>query len=146
MGIIAMIVSSARGDTPWLPVNLIAATLVRGLQAASLETLNQFQLPWFLLGAALHVAVSTVIGLLFVTILPTLPGPAWPWSLALGILLWLGALYAILPLANPVMFRLVDKPSFVVANIVYALVLGYTVTRFHKITNPPAHPLDIDVG
>jgi hypothetical protein len=55
------------------------------------------------------------------------------WAFAVGPILWAGAIFAGLPLLNPVMAKNIDLLSFAIANIIYSLVLGLWVIRTPKI-------------
>lgn len=117
----------------WYPINLVAATLIRSWQQASPEQVAQFSVGGIVLGLAIHILMSVGLGLLFAVLLPTLPGQPVYWAFLVGPVLWAGAVYAGLPLLNPVMARYIDLPSFAVANIAYSLVLGIRVARTPKI-------------
>lgn len=121
------------GHGIWYPVNLIAATLVRSWQQSSPAQMAEFSLLGLLLGLAIHLVMSAGLGLLFAVLLPTLPGHPMYWAFLVGPILWIGAVYAGLPLLNPVMARFIDLPSFAVANILYSIVLGAWVARTPKI-------------
>ena len=117
----------------WLPVNLIGAAVVRDLQGASLETLSQFDFAALIAGLTLHAILSVGLGFVFALLLPTMPGPPIVWSLTVGPLLWAVASLITLPLINPVMEQYVDRPSFLVALLVYGVVLGWWFARTPKI-------------
>lgn len=117
----------------WLPVNLIAATIVRDLQGESLRMLAQFTLAGALVGSLIHFGLSIGLGFVFVTLLPTLPGPAYIWAVVIGPILWFTAQYLALPLVNPRMEAVVHIPSFAIAHVVYSLVLGWWISRTAKI-------------
>ena len=117
----------------WYPVNLIAATVIRSWQVASQVQLERFSWLGLGVGLAIHLVMSTGLGLLFAMLLPALPGRPLVWAFVVGPILWAGAVYAGLPLLNPIMARLVDGLSFAVANIVYSLILGLWITRTPKI-------------
>ncbi len=121
------------GKGIWYPVNLIAATLIRAWQQATPAELSQFHLEGLLVGLLIHLAMSVVLGLLFAIMLPGLFWTPLFWVFVVGPILWGGAIFAGLPLLNPVMARYVDLPSFAVANIVYSLVLGLRVIQTPKI-------------
>ncbi len=121
------------GNGVWYPVNLIAATILRDWQSASPVQLAEFSIAGLIVGLALHIVMSTILGLSFAVILPTLPGSPVFWAIVVGPILWVGAVFAGLPLLNPVMARLVDLPSFALANLSYGLILGITVARTPKI-------------
>ncbi len=120
------------GHGIWYPLNLIAATILRSWQHASAAQLAQFSFAGLVVGLSIHILMSIGLGLAFATLLPTLPGPPLVWAFVVGPILWVAAVYAGLPLLNPVMARLVDLPSFAIANIVYSLILGIWVARTPK--------------
>ncbi|HEX8682497.1 MAG TPA: hypothetical protein VF707_09310 [Ardenticatenaceae bacterium] len=120
------------GNSIWYPVNLIAATLLPSLQAALPETVAQFSLSGLLVGTALHLTISTVLGLVFVLLLPTLPGSMGLWALVIGPLLWAGAQFALLPVVNSQVEPLVYEPTFAVAHLAYSLTLGWWLARASK--------------
>ncbi len=120
-------------NSVWLPVNLIGATVVRGLQTASLAELSTFNLAALIAGLTLHMIMSVGLGFVFALLLPTLPGPVLIWSLTIGPALWVLASLLTLPLIDPVMNQYVDRPSFFAAHFVYGLVLGLWFTRAHKV-------------
>jgi hypothetical protein len=124
-------VISGRGI--WYPVNLIAATFLPAWQHASPALLAQFHLDGLLIGLATHLVMSVVLGFIFAVMMPALPRTPLFWAFVIGPLLWGGAVYAGLPLFNPVMAHYIDLPSFALANIVYSLVLGLWMARTPKI-------------
>lgn len=121
------------GKGVWYPVNLIAATVFRAWQQAGPEQLSEFNIMGLFLGFTLHMVVALTLGFIFAVVLPTLPGKPVYWAFIVGPILWVGAVAAGLPLLNPVMARLVDWPSFALANIVYSLILGLWVAHTPKI-------------
>ena len=130
---VAVVYGVLSGRGIWLPVNLIGAALIRDLQGASLETLSQFNAAALVAGLALHLAISTGLGLVFALLLPTLLGSPVIWSLPIGLLLWsLAGLMAHL-LLNPVMVEAVDVPSFLIAHLAYGLMLGGWIARTPKV-------------
>jgi len=100
---------------------------------APLETLTQLNAAALTGGLFLHAAISMGLGFVFALLLPTLPGSPVLWSLPIGTLLWSLAGLMALPLLNPVMVDAVDVPSFLVAHLVYGLVLGAWIARTPKI-------------
>jgi hypothetical protein len=133
MVIVALAYGLWSGQGPWLPVNLIGATLVRDLQTLPIEQLGQFNLAALIVGLILHGVLSVGLGFVFALLLPTMPGPPLIWSLTVGPLLWMIASVLALPILNPVMAERVEVSSFFVAHLVYGLVLGAYVTRQAKV-------------
>jgi hypothetical protein len=131
---VALVYGAMSGSGPWYPVNMIAATVIRAWQDASIAQLEQFNFGGLVFGLLIHLTVSAVLGLAFAIMLPTLPRSPIFWAFIVGPVLWATALYVALPLINPVMARYVDLLSFAVANIVFSLVLGLWVQRTPKIS------------
>ena len=133
MAVIGVIAGLVIGRGPWYPINLLAATAVRDFQTMSPEQLSQFNLSGFFVGAILHLTISIAIGLLFAILLPAFPGHPLLWSLIGGGVLWVFADVVLLLPLNPVMARLVDVPSFIIAHVAYTIVLGLWVNRYEKV-------------
>jgi hypothetical protein len=113
----------------WLPVNAVAATVLRGLQQRSLEELSRFDLTALVVGVALHGTISIGLGMVFALILPALPGRPLFWGPVIGPLLWVGAMVAVLPILNPVMAANVEWISFGLGNVLFGLILGWWMDR-----------------
>lgn len=113
----------------WLPVNAVAATVLRDLQAQTPAQLSAFNLTALVVGVGLHAAISIGLGMVFALILPTLPGRPLYWGPVIGPLLLVGATVAVLPLLNPVMAANVEWISFGIGNVLYGLVLGWWIDR-----------------
>ena len=129
-GIIAGIII---GRGPWYPVNLLAATVVRSFQTMTPDQLSEFNLVGLFVGTILHFVISIAIGFLFAILLSALPGHPLIWSLIGGGVLWILADTILLLPLNPIMARLVDVPSFIVAHVAYTIILGLWVSRYEKI-------------
>ncbi len=133
MGAAAMIYGGVWRGSPWLPINVVAATFMRDLQSASPEQLAAFNATALILGGLMHLVLSLGLGVLFVLLLPTLPGTPVFWAITIGPLLWVVATVITLPLINPLGQRTIDWPSFIVAHLAYGLVLGFYVVRTPKV-------------
>jgi hypothetical protein len=133
MVLVALAYGLLSGRGIWYPVNLIAATLLRSWQTVPLDQLMRFSFIGLVAGLFIHLLMCVVLGLIFATLLPTLPGSPIFWAFVVGPILWAGAIFAGLPLFNTVMAQHVDWLSFAIANIVYSLVLGLWVVRSSKI-------------
>ncbi len=129
------------GHGIWYPVNLVAATMLRGLQGAAPQELAAFNPLAFVVGLILHLIVASLVGLVFAILLPTLPGRPVLWAVIIGPLLWFSTTLIVLPQINPVMSQLLDWPSFGLANIVYGLVMGTWVMRTPMVEADHAHHL-----
>lgn len=130
---VALVYGLLSGRGIWYPVNLIAATFIPAWQQASVAQLMQFHLNGLITGLATHIFMSLLLGLIFAIIMPGLPKNPIFWAFVIGPILWGGAVYAGLPLLNPIMARYIDLPSFAIANIIYSLVLGLWVARTPRV-------------
>ncbi len=133
MALIAMIYGALWLGSPWLPINVVAATVLRDLQAASPAELAQFNANALIVGGILHALLSIGLGTLFALLLPTMPGSPIIWALTVGPLLWIIATVITLPLVNPLGARVIDWPSFIVAHLAYGLVMGLYVAHTPKV-------------
>ncbi len=136
---VALIYGLISGRGIWYPVNLIAATLILAWQQTTVAQLVQFYWNGLIVGMLIHLCMSVLLGLIFAIMMPALPRSPIFWAFVIGPVLWAGAVYAGLPLLNPIMAQYIDLPSFAIANIAYSLVLGIVVTRTQKVNlNSPA--------
>lgn len=138
MAIVAVVTGVFTGLGVWFPLNLVGATLVRSLQTAPSATLAEFNLAALIAGFVLHMVLSVGLGVVFVTLLPTLPGNPLVWSVIVGGMLWFIAQFAVLPIFNPLMASEVHIPSFFVAHLVYTLTLGVVVLRSEPTWKMPS--------
>ncbi|MBI3943272.1 MAG: hypothetical protein HY326_09690 [Chloroflexi bacterium] len=133
MVLVAILYGLVSGKGIWYPVNLIATVGLRELQRMPGETLGQFHPDGLIFGLVVHYGMSLVLGVLFVLLLPTLPGFPVLWAVILGPAMWMVATFLVLPLVNPLMATLVDWPSFLIANVVFSLFMGWWIWRTPKI-------------
>jgi uncharacterized membrane protein YagU involved in acid resistance len=133
MVIVGMIAGLAIGRGPWYPANLLAAAAIRDFQAMSPEQLSTFNLSGLFVAVILHFSVSIAIGLLFAVLLPAFPGHPLIWSVIMGGILWIFADIVLLLPLNPIMARLVNVPSFIIAHLFYTILLGLWVNRYEKV-------------
>jgi hypothetical protein len=117
----------------WLPINVLAATFLPELQSAGPDQLLAFNADALILGTLAHTVLAVGIGVLFALLLPTLPGTPVFWAVTVGPLLWVIATVLTLPLINPLGARIIDWPSFIVAHLVYGLVMGFYVAHTRKV-------------
>lgn len=136
---VALMYGLVSGRGIWYPVNLIAATLIPAWQQTTAVQLAQFYWNGLIVGLFIHLCMSVLLGLIFAIMMPALPRSPIFWAFVIGPILWAGAVYAGLPLLNPIMAQYIDLPSFAIANIAYSVVLGVAITRTKKVNlNSPA--------
>lgn len=129
MPIPAVIYAVLAGHSIWYPVNLLAGMVLPGVDQMTVDELNQFQPTLLILGAAIHVVMSLVLGLIYGVLLPTLPAipQALAWGGLLAPLLWSAATYLTMQYVNPTLSEGVSWPWFVVSQFVYGITLAIAV-------------------
>lgn len=129
------------GHGVWFPVNLLAGLALPGIDELSVAELEQFRPTLFAVGVVIHATISAVVGLVYGVLLPTIPrSPRW--QLVTGgvvlPLIWTGASYGLMGVANPVLRQYVDWAWFAVSQFVFGLVAAAVVVRSEKVIVPPA--------
>lgn len=129
------------GHGLWFPVNLLAGLALPGIDELSVGELEQFRPALFAVGVVIHATISAVVGLVYGVLLPTIPrSPRWQ-LLVGGVvipLIWTGASYGLMGVANPVLRRYVDWAWFAASQCVFGLVAAAVVVRSEKVIVPPA--------
>ncbi len=141
MALVGLFYGLISGHGPWYPVNLVAAAVIPGMGTMTVQGLQQFSALALFVGLVIHLLVAAGVGLLFALLLPTLPGRADVWAILIGPILWFSSTLILLPSINPQMSRLLDWPSFAIANIVYGMVMGTWVTHTPRVHAESTHPL-----
>jgi hypothetical protein len=100
--------------------------------------LEQFHLSLLLLGIFIHAVLSTVLGLIYGVLLPTLPEIPRPiaWGGLLMPLLWTGVSFAMMGSVNPVLAKGVDWPWFIASQFLFGVAAAFVVIR-----SPGLHPV-----
>lgn len=136
--------------SPWYPINLLAAVAIPSLASADLETLRAFHTAAFAVASLVHLAVSSLVGLLYVVLLPMLPGSPLGWSIFAAPLLWTAGLRLSLRIVNPALDARIDWLWFVASQIAFGLVCGLVVLRSERVrtlqSRPLADRLGLEVG
>jgi hypothetical protein len=144
MALWQMIDSAATGGGFWTPLNLCMASFVWRGQAAMIEremmmhpgmSMNMpVQAGHLVVGMALHLAFSTLVGMVFILVLfglrraglgvlRTAPGFVGA-SVAGAALLYVVMMYLVLPWANPLMCHMTPRGPFFIGHLIYGLVFG----------------------
>ena len=123
-------------QSPWYPINLLAAGGLPSLATASTSELCAFNAAAFALAVFAHGAGSLLVGLVYVLILPMLPRRHLLWGGLVAPLLWTGVIWAVLGIVNPVLNARIDWPWFVASQIAFGLVAGLAVARTPSVRTP----------
>jgi hypothetical protein len=131
MPIPAMIYGLVSGHGIWLPINLLVGMAWPGVERMSLVELEQFNPVLFVAGAAIHITISLIYGLIYGVILPTLPSIPRPlaWGALLAPLLWTAFSYMAASVVNPVVQERIEWPWFVVSQFIFGIVLALVVIQ-----------------
>jgi hypothetical protein len=127
------------GHGPWFPINLLAGMVLPGIDAMTVQELEQFSMTATIVAVAIHAVISLGIGLLYGVLLPTLP--SFPGSPLLfgGLimpLLWTAASYAFMGVINPALRQHVDWPWFILSQVVYGVVASIVISLSQKVPVP----------
>lgn len=113
----------------WYPINLLAAVVYAQTVKLGSEDLRAFHAASFAIALALHILVSTLVGLLYGAMLPMFPRRPIVLGGLIGPVLWSGLLYSMLGLLNPLLEKHIDWPWFVASQIAFGMVAGLVVVR-----------------
>jgi hypothetical protein len=136
------------GHSLWYPVNLLAGIAMPGLGSRSVAELEQFHGSLFLVALVVHVVVSVVIGLIYGVLLPTLPEVPRPiaWGGLLMPIVWTGASYVAMTIANPALPAKVSWPWFIVSQFVFGITMPAVVLGLRGVPRILAGPAGGLVG
>lgn len=150
-GGIAMVIpaemySIVRFHSVWYVVNLLGGAGVGDWQDPTMAQMTHFRLSAFLTANIIQGATTLLVGLLYGAMLPIWPRRPILLGGIIAPVLWTGLLYGTLGLVNPFLAERIDWLSFAVAQLVFGLVAGYTVTRLGKIKRLAQVPLSVRLG
>lgn len=122
----------------WQPMNLIAAVLDQDWgEIAAFEALPT------LLGIAIHLVTSAIIGLVFAWMVGGIRDQVVLKAIFAGLVVWVVAEFVVLPAVDPVMARVFPEWLFAAAHVVFGLGLGaYVAWRWpsEREPEPPSIP------
>ena len=150
-GGLAMIVPAelyglVRYHSIWYVVNLLGGAGVGSWLNVTNDQLRHFRLSAFITAGIIQLATTLLVGMLYGALLPVWPKRPVLLGGIVAPVLWTGLLHSILGIVNPYFAARIDWPSFIVAQIVYGLVAGFTVTRLGDIHHLYQAPLAVRLG
>jgi hypothetical protein len=118
----------------WWPVNLLAGMVLPYVDAMNIAELERFQPTLLAVGAAIHIVVSLIMGLMYGVLMPTLPNFRKPlaWGALLMPLLWTAVSFAALGQMNPGVREGIEWPWFVLSQLVFGVVAAIVFMRFER--------------
>jgi hypothetical protein len=117
------------GHGLFYPVNLLAGMVLPGVGRMTVPELEQFQTTLLLVALVIHAAMSTVIGVIYGVLLPTLPEVPAPiaWGGLMMPVVWTGVSYLAMVVANPALPGRVSWPWFVLSQFVFGITMPAVV-------------------
>ena len=134
MATLACIYGALKAGSIWYPVNLLAAVVHAQAVRLTPDQLNAFHADSFAIALALHVLVSTLVGLLYGAMLPMFPRRPIVLGGLIGPVLWSGLLYSTLNLLNPLLESHIDWRWFFASQVAFGVVAGLVVVRHSPMT------------
>jgi len=125
MAIVAALISASMGEDIWHESKRIAAIVYGPAALAG----PGFDLGPVLVGTLIHLIVSALLGAIFGIVtrrwlhLTSDFGTPVMAGLVYGLLIWMVAYFAVLPLINPALLE-IYPPAFIIQHVAYGVVLG----------------------
>ena len=146
MAVLAVGFGLLSAQSPWYPINLLAAAALPALATASHEQLLSFDAAGLAVASVIHVVASLIVGLLYGLILPMLPRHPLLLGGFIAPVLWSGLLWAALGVINPALNARIEWPWFVASQIGFGLATGWVVSRSEKIATLQSLPFAARAG
>jgi hypothetical protein len=146
MAVLAVAYGVVSGHGIWYPINLLAAGFFPSATGASAAQLSAFVPSAFAIALAIHLVTSLLVGVLYGAMLPMLPSRPILLGGVVGPLLWTGLLHSALGVINPVMAARIDWRWFILSQIGFGLVAGFSVSRRQRLPMPQPLPLPVRAG
>ena len=133
-GAIAMaVVAAAWGvidaGSLWLPINLLAGTVLPSIGEATEAQLKTFNATWFATSVGLHAFLSISVGMVFVVSLPMMPRRPLLAGGLIAPVIWTGIAWATLRVVNPTLEDYISWPWFLGSQVAFGLACGFVISR-----------------
>jgi MFS family permease len=112
----------------------------------SYEQLLAFSGTGLVLASVIHIAASTLVGLLYSVLLPIFPRRPILVGGIIAPLLWSGLLYAAQDIINPALNARIDWPWFMMCQFVYGVLAGLVVARHARVFTLQYLPIAVRLG
>ncbi len=133
MALLAILYGVIWHKSVWYPINLLAAAGSATISEMTYEQLRTFSGTGLLLASIIHLAASTLVGLLYGAILPIFPKRPMLVGGIIAPLLWTGLLYPAQGIIDPALNARIDWPWFLACQFVFGLVAGMVVIRHERV-------------
>jgi hypothetical protein len=146
MAVLACLYGLLKTGSIWYPINLLAAVVYAPSEVPPISQLNSFHPGLFFIAVILHLATSTLVGLLYGAMLPMFARRPIVLGGLIAPVLWSALLYSILGLLNPVLESHIDWFWFIASQIGFGVVAGIVVMRQSRVTTRENVPFALRVG
>lgn len=146
MALLAILYGLVGHKSIWYPINLLAAAGSAKLSAMSYEQLLAFSSTGLVLASVIHIAASTLVGLLYGVLLPIFPRRPILVGGLIAPLLWSGLLYATQDIINPTLNAHIDWPWFMACQFAFGVVAGLVVARHARVFTLQYAPVAVRLG
>ncbi len=146
MALLAILYGVIWHKSVWYPINLLAAAGSVTISQMNYDQLLAFSASGLFLATIIHLASSTLIGLLYGVTLPIFPRRPLLVGGIIAPLLWSGLLYAALGIINPTLNARIDWPWFIACQFVFGLVAGAVVVRHERMPTMQHLPFALRAG
>lgn len=146
MAAVAILYGVLAQGSPWYPINLLAASVLPGLDAASPEQLRAFHGAGLLAATLMHGGLSLLVGLVYAAVLPMLPGRIFLWGGLVAPLVWSAVAWVSLGIVNPALDEHIDWLWFVASQAAFGLAAGWAIARVEPVRTMQKWPLAARAG
>jgi len=129
MAFLACLYGLLKAGSIWYPINLLAAAVYAQSLKLGPAQLYSFHTDSFAIALALHVLVSTSVGLLYGAMLPMFPRRPIVLGGLIAPVLWSALIYTMLGLLNQMLASHIDWYWFVASQVGFGIVAGLVVVR-----------------
>ena len=119
--------------SPWLPINLLAGTVLPALDSADLAQLRLFDAPALGVAVFMHLGLSLMVGLVYAALLPMLPDRPLFWGGVVAPLTWSAVIGMALGSVDPALAAHVSWPWFLASQVAFGLAAGYAIAQVESI-------------
>jgi hypothetical protein len=130
----------------WYAVNLLGGAGVAGWTNATTADIAAFHWNGLIIATVIHLAICTLIGLLYGAMLPMWPRRPILLGGIVAPLLWTGFVHSILGFVNPAFNARIAWGWFALSEILFGIVAGIVVTRSGKIRTHQTLPFILRMG
>jgi hypothetical protein len=129
MAVLACTYGVLKAGSIWYPINLLAAVVYSESLRLGPAQLYSFHADSFAIAVGLHAVVSTLVGLLYGTMLPMFARRPIVLGGLIAPALWSALIYTIIGLVNPLLASHIDWLWFIASQVAFGIVAGLVVVR-----------------